>query len=472
MMRRLKLICACLGACLLLFGSIGGTGMHAATASAGGGKPLSGIVDIDFDEANQLGEALGGDGTIWYWQKGGDAIRGPVVKNATQIAGKLVLTKDGTVWSWHSESKTALEVEGLRDIAKIASSSYTGNLALGRDGELWAWGRSCPVALATGVPNGGLVCEDYESAEKQGFFALLDKPALAGENVKDADIGQDIAVLKQDGEVLQYYLGDNVHYGQYSFRLPAPRRAQAVSESSMLVNRGTIFTLDDQGTIWSFVYGGLYSEKWKGPYTALDAGLNYQVHALAIDRQGQLHELAISPDNAFPSVKLKGLSNIRKVVSLAVGSGIALTKDGQVLTWGSGDTSVKNDYAPLTANVNPAPVRAALTVTWNGEPMSLSAAPVLRDDSVLVPMRELFEAFGATVDYKDGTVTAVKGDRRIKLTVYSKTASIDGRKVALAIAPTYVGGKTYVPLRFLSEALGAKVAWEAEKANVAIQFEG
>ncbi|MEK0317742.1 stalk domain-containing protein [Cohnella sp. 56] len=438
---------------------------RAADTGTDGGKPLSGITDIAY--GSQLSAALASDGTIWYWSGNGEARRGPVVKDASQLTSDLVLKKDGTVWSWNSESGTVVQVEGLGGIAKITSGQF-GHLALERSGKLWAWGGTCQVALATKNAYWGDICSSTDSeAVKQALDELEIMPALVGEHIKDADFKADLAFIDASGTVIQHYSGDNVHFGFYSYKVPAPREALAVTGTSTPSNRGIVFILDDKGSIGIGGFDVLESYKWNVTFKSMDGGVTGSAYALAIDNSDAVWALT-GFGNKPAAVRLPGLGDIRKVVARSINSGLALTEDGRVMRWGPAEPDWQHESTALTANVHPQPVNAAISVTWNGKPMVLSAAPVLRDGTVLVPMRELFEAFGTTVAYKDSVVSAAKGSRAIKLTVYSRTAVVDGRKVALGTAPTYVGGKTYVPLRFLSESLGAKVAWETDRNNAAI----
>lgn len=90
--------------------------------------------------------------------------------------------------------------------------------------------------------------------------------------------------------------------------------------------------------------------------------------------------------------------------------------------------------------------------------------------SMLVPFRAVFEALGAKVKW-DGatkTVTATKGNTTIKLTVGSRDAYINGKLVRLNAAPRLINGKVMVPIRFVSEALGAKVKWDIAAQSVVI----
>ncbi|MEC0183064.1 stalk domain-containing protein [Paenibacillus peoriae] len=92
--------------------------------------------------------------------------------------------------------------------------------------------------------------------------------------------------------------------------------------------------------------------------------------------------------------------------------------------------------------------------------------------SMLVPFRAVFEALGAKVKW-DGatkTVTATKGNTTIKLTVGSRDAYINGKLVRLNAAPRLINGKVMVPIRFVSEALGAKVKWNVPAQSVVISL--
>ena len=89
--------------------------------------------------------------------------------------------------------------------------------------------------------------------------------------------------------------------------------------------------------------------------------------------------------------------------------------------------------------------------------------PALEQHSrVLVPMRALFEALGAGVVYSPATRTIVaKGhDRRIELLINSPRADVDGASILLDASPKIIGARTFVPLRFVAQTLGANVAYD------------
>jgi hypothetical protein len=68
------------------------------------------------------------------------------------------------------------------------------------------------------------------------------------------------------------------------------------------------------------------------------------------------------------------------------------------------------------------------------------------------------------------SIQATRGDTQVQLTLGSRQAVIDGRQSTLDVPAQSLGGRTMVPLRFVSEALGANVDWQAVNQTVAISI--
>jgi hypothetical protein len=92
------------------------------------------------------------------------------------------------------------------------------------------------------------------------------------------------------------------------------------------------------------------------------------------------------------------------------------------------------------------------------------------DNRVLVPLRGVFEAMGASVDYAASTqvITARRGDVRVVLTIGVQRATINDRPQVLDVPPLIRSNRTLIPLRFVSEALGATVRWSDADQTVFI----
>jgi hypothetical protein len=100
--------------------------------------------------------------------------------------------------------------------------------------------------------------------------------------------------------------------------------------------------------------------------------------------------------------------------------------------------------------------------------------PVMINGRVMVPVRGVFEHMSAVVvwDEASRTVTAQHGTDTIRLPIDSRNATINEREVALDSPATLYAGRTIVPLRFLSESLGASVEWVAATRTVQINTNG
>lgn len=109
-----------------------------------------------------------------------------------------------------------------------------------------------------------------------------------------------------------------------------------------------------------------------------------------------------------------------------------------------------------------------ISVQLDGRSLQFDQPPAMIGGRLLVPLRGIFEALQADVVYDAPTrsIQATKGSRVVQLQLGSRTAIIDGRTTYLDVPADTVGGRTMVPLRFVSEALGADVKWEGATKTV------
>ena len=112
-----------------------------------------------------------------------------------------------------------------------------------------------------------------------------------------------------------------------------------------------------------------------------------------------------------------------------------------------------------------------IVVTVDGEVVPFDAQPPIKQGgTVLVPLRGVFEKLGASVFYDASThsIRAVKGTTEVLLHIGSTQASVNGTARMLSLPAQERLGATLVPLRFISEALGARVSWSPATETVAI----
>ncbi len=112
---------------------------------------------------------------------------------------------------------------------------------------------------------------------------------------------------------------------------------------------------------------------------------------------------------------------------------------------------------------------SAATVSINGAPLAFpDQKPVNASGRLLVPLRAIFEALGATVSYSGGTIRAIRGSTNLELSLGSDQAIINGQRSTLDVPAQAVFGRTLVPLRFVGEAFGATVNYNPVTQAVSI----
>ena len=116
-----------------------------------------------------------------------------------------------------------------------------------------------------------------------------------------------------------------------------------------------------------------------------------------------------------------------------------------------------------------------IRVIINNQPVSFDVSPILKNGRVMVPMRQIFEVSGAKVVWDEETksilATRVLSDNYsidktvVKLTIGSNKISINGVESEMDVEANVINDRTLVPIRFVAQALGAKVIWD-EKMNI------
>jgi len=113
---------------------------------------------------------------------------------------------------------------------------------------------------------------------------------------------------------------------------------------------------------------------------------------------------------------------------------------------------------------------AAITVTLNGVAIEFDQPPIIEDGRTLVPMRKIFEAMGAAVDWngETQTVTGTKGDIVVTMQIGNNVITKNGQGITLDVPPQLVNSRTLVPVRAVAESFNAKVDWNGETQTVII----
>lgn len=147
---------------------------------------------------------------------------------------------------------------------------------------------------------------------------------------------------------------------------------------------------------------------------------------------------------------MKKKNRLKEIVTMTLAS---------ALLFSGFSTSALAADAPIPKNPN-------IQVLMDGKKIKFNGGNPYADNNsrVQVPFRGVGEAMGAIVDYNSANkvVTFHKGKNIIKLTIGSKVATVNGKSVAMDTVASAKNGRTYVPLRFVSENLGEAVRWDGE----------
>lgn len=111
-----------------------------------------------------------------------------------------------------------------------------------------------------------------------------------------------------------------------------------------------------------------------------------------------------------------------------------------------------------------------VNVYLNGNALTFDQQPIIHNDMTFVPVRKIFEAFGMEVDWnsENQSVYACNDDTEISMSIDNNEMCVNGDCIQLDAAPFLSGGRAFVPLRAISEALKCKVEWNGVSGSVII----
>jgi len=134
-----------------------------------------------------------------------------------------------------------------------------------------------------------------------------------------------------------------------------------------------------------------------------------------------------------------------------------------------GNTVVISDSA-IYFVPEPESVSDEIRVLLNGQMLSFDVPPQIIDDRTMVPLRGIFEAMNASVDWDQATqtVTAILGDITVSLRIGSNELIRNGAVITLDVPAQIVNDRTLVPARAVAESFGANVDWDEATRTVII----
>ncbi len=130
------------------------------------------------------------------------------------------------------------------------------------------------------------------------------------------------------------------------------------------------------------------------------------------------------------------------------------------------------DYIYINTKANDTDPNKTITAYLNGKQIMFDVPPLIEDGRTLVPVRAIFEAMGMNVDWDETTrtVTGTGNGHSIILRIDDCNAEVDGKIKMLDVPSRIIDSRTLVPIRFISENLGATVDWDNVERAIYITY--
>ena len=126
----------------------------------------------------------------------------------------------------------------------------------------------------------------------------------------------------------------------------------------------------------------------------------------------------------------------------------------------------------MVAPVSSASAATAITIKVDGNVVNSSVAPVVQNGTTLVPLRVITEYLGANVNWDSSTkqVSVKTAANYVTFKLGSKNYSVNKTTKSLSVSPQVINGVTMIPFRALSEAIGADVAYNSSNSTVTVKY--
>lgn len=453
------------------------------------------------------------DGSLWVW--GGYHRTVPTEQHAMKdVAASFGLqyaaSEDGIVQRWSftkiTPDITFTPVEGPRGLQAVMRGGREDYL-LDLDGIVYRYVPADDGAAVPAVPLEGMGrmtamsgVYDFTIGDRVDLFLAEDGTVwtLTRQDGLSRIPGLDRIVaikqyyaLREDGTVWRWSAARRSDPNETTADVLNAVRVESLPPMAMIASlRGGYAGVDAEGGVWFWgetVTGetdttAFHEQPAPVRLTAIsDAHRVYlfERSLLVLTKDGDVYETSIGGTRMEADRPFKRVAQDIIRIEAANRHVIMLKRDGTL--WGYGVNKEANlGYGDLVF-MHPGPVQVhnPIQLRLNGQPVAMRNGAIIRDGHAYVPLRSVFEQLGAEVTWHGADRTAavsrpasegrpavmIEADYNIgELRLNGET--VDG------LEPMFMnGGSAYLPLRFISERLGAAVDWDAQQRRIAIRMD-
>lgn len=350
-----------------------------------------------------------------------------VVKITQTNEDVYALKKDGTVWTWQTG-----QIRGV----KISDYSTTPK----------------QVAELSGITNIYTSFFHAVAIDNQGKYYLRKSPPYSPGDVMKVNtnifnavaFSDDIEQIIAESDSFETDNPNNTYLNEYTSQLNNLKDITDI----VYINSNAI-ALRKDGTVWA-----------SGDNTHGNLGADYVQYTKT-------------------PVKVQGLENIQSIVAGEYYC-FAINDKGNLYVWGeNGEEELfptefhknQKDWhevksAIITLNIDQP------TIYVNNEPKQIPAPPMMIENTTMIPIREVIEGLGGTVEWDEENQQVIihLDDTVLSLSIGKTESELNGTKDQIETAPQMINDKTYMPLRYICESIGANVFWEEQVQKISITY--
>lgn len=354
----------------------------------------------------------------------------------TNLRKGIAICNDGSLWHFTIQDSSENSVlEPVKLLEKVKSAHYEPindvYSALQEDNSFYVWG------------NNSLGKCGIDSDETE-----ILKPHKLLDDVIWSDIGySDMSALKKDGTLMTF--GFKAPIGHALEYLINPMNSGNFGKDAIIQHRNyESVGINDEIILIAKITNIAYTNNVK---VILSNGKE-----IAMDKSSESYYVATIPGSDKAGV-------LSYHISASDNNGKAIVSDEYT-------TEIVTNDIVLYDSMNDEVVKADIPINIDGKRLHSEDTPVIKSGRTLIPVRALCEALNAEVSWDDKSKTAVivKGNKNISLKIGQKVILVNNDKKNIDVPAIIVNGRTMLPVRTISEILGAKVTWDetAKKIDV------